>query len=84
MSEPANYRMERVERLLRELEYEVTRGMIEGDLDETLGFTFIVPISKAIPRGGVVRAEFRTRPVIAAHEPGLLDRPRLVVVKNDR
>jgi hypothetical protein len=47
--EKPNYRMQRVERLLEELKYEVTRGMLEGDLpDETMGFRFYVPISKAI------------------------------------
>ena len=32
LSMPDNYRQERIERLLQELRYEVTRGMMEGDL----------------------------------------------------
>jgi hypothetical protein len=56
-----NYRQERIERLLHELEYEVTRGMLEGDIPEELGFRFIVPLSRKIP-DGVVLCEFRTRP----------------------
>lgn len=62
MSEKSNIRKERVERLLRELEYEVTRGMLEGDLEEEMGFRFYVPISKKI-HDGVVGCEFRTRPM---------------------
>lgn len=57
-----NYRMERIDRLLHELRYEIERGMMEGEIDESLGFRFIVPISKQIP-DGVVHCEFRSRPV---------------------
>lgn len=63
MSDPTNFRMERISKLLRELEYEVTRGMMEGDIDETIGFRFVVPVSKAI-RDGVVKCEFQTRPAL--------------------
>lgn len=56
------YRMERIERLLHELRYEITRGMLESEIDESIGYTFNVPLSKSIPNG-VVRCEFRTRPV---------------------
>lgn len=57
-----NFRMERIERLLKELRYECDRGMMEGEVDESLCFRFYVPLSKAIP-DGVVFCEFRTRPV---------------------
>jgi hypothetical protein len=80
MSDPTNFRMERIEKLLHELRYEVTRGMMEGDIDETIGFRFVVPLSKAIP-DGVVMAEFRTRPM---HRSAMLMEdaaPRLRVVK---
>ena len=60
MAEP-NYRQERIERLLQELRYEVERGMMQGEIDESLGFRFIVPMSKSI-QNGVVFCEFRTRP----------------------
>lgn len=63
-----NYRMERIERLLKELEYEATRGMMDGEIDESLGFRFIVPVSKQIP-DGVVQCEFRTRPIPRLHIP---------------
>lgn len=56
-----NFRQERIERLLQELRYEVERGMMEGEVDEHLGFRFMVPVSKSIPNG-VVHCEFRTRP----------------------
>lgn len=54
-------RMERIEKLLRELEYEVTRGMMEREIDEQIGFRFVVPISQSI-KDGVINCEFRTRP----------------------
>lgn len=62
MSDPVNVRQERIERLLKELEYEVTRGILEKDIPEEMGFRFCVGISKKIP-DGVVACEFRTRPV---------------------
>lgn len=80
MSEAPNIRRERVERLLHELRYEIERGMIEGDLDETMGFRFYVPVSKAIP-DGVVFCEFRTRP-LPRYEMSYRDlEPRLRLVK---
>ena len=56
------YREERIDRLLRELQYECERGMMEGDVSECLEFNFVVPTSKSIPNG-VVLGEFRTRPM---------------------
>jgi hypothetical protein len=74
--EKLNYRWERIQRLLAELRYEVQRGMMEGEIDEQIGYRFVVPVSKAIPNG-VVMCEFRTRPQpaycvnIEDHEPRL-------------
>lgn len=72
--------MKRINRLLKELEYEVTRGMIEKEIDEYLTYRFIVPISSKI-HDGVVQCEFRTRPAhrYAVHIDDL--KPRLKVVK---
>lgn len=76
-----NYRMERIERLLRELEHEVARGMMEGDIDESLGFEFFVPLSKRIP-DGVVGCRFQTRPMHRYSIPlSLSEGARLKVVK---
>lgn len=76
------YRKERIERLLDELKYEITRGMLESEIDETLGFRFFVPISKRI-QGGFVLCEFKTRPI---HRDSVLGLdigapPKLTVVK---
>lgn len=80
MKDRVNIRQERVERLLEELRYEITRGMLEGDIDETMGFRFYVPLSKNIAEG-VVHCEFRTRP-IHRHNMDLSDiGPRLKLVK---
>lgn len=80
MSDPTNFRRERIEKLLNELRYEVERGMMERDIGEEMGFRFYVPISNSIP-DGVVFCEFRTRPI----PRGMMDpndiRPRLHVVK---
>ena len=74
------YRMERIERLLNELRYEVERGMMEREIDEEIGFRFYVPVSNKI-RDGVVFCEFRTRPVPRWDmHPDYLE-PRLKVVK---
>ena len=62
MSDPTGFRRERIEKLLHELRYEVERGMLNGEIDETMAFRFCVPLSKAIP-DGVVFCEFRSRPV---------------------
>ncbi len=62
MSETANIRKERIERLLKELEYEVTRGMLDGEIEEEMGFIFYVPISKRV-HDGVVECRFQTRPM---------------------
>lgn len=75
------YRQERVERLFNELLYEITRGMMEGDLDESIGFDFIVPSSRTFPHG-VVTCKFRTRP-IPEYDAVLLDqnKSRLRIIK---
>ena len=80
MADPTNFRRERIEKLLHELRYEVERGMMERDIDETIGFRFYVPLSNAIP-DGVVFCEFRTRPIPRyAMDPSDLQ-PRLKLVK---
>lgn len=61
-----NYRWERINRLLKELEYEVVRGCMDGEIDENVLYQFFVPVSKSIPHG-VVFCEFRTRPVLGQH-----------------
>src|SRR5262245_26506352 len=63
VGDAADYRHERIVRLLGELRYEIERGMLENEIDESLSFRFYVPISRRIP-GGVVRCEFRTRPIL--------------------
>ena len=74
------FRMERIEKLLHELRYEVERGMMERDVDEHLTFRFVVGTSRKIPNG-VVACEFRTRPTPMGHfSPDDLE-PRLRVVK---
>lgn len=74
-------RKERIEKMLQELRYEIEVGMMQGDIDESLGFEFIVPTSKAI-KGGVVVCSFRSRPTPAQHVYGFDNRePRLKIVK---
>lgn len=80
MNDPTGFRLERVEKLLQELQYEVTRGMMEGELDEEIGFRFAVPVSKKIPDGAII-CEFRTRPMPRGAFSFLEFNPRLKVVK---
>lgn len=73
-------RKERIEKMLHELRYEIQVGMLQSDIEETIGFEWIVPISKSIPNG-VVLCSFRTRPAPAYYaDPNNLE-PRLRVVK---
>lgn len=80
MADQANFRKERIEKLLHELRYEIERGMMEREIEEEMGFRFIVPISQKIP-DGIVACEFRTRPMPrgAYYMDDL--QPRLRVVK---
>ena len=81
MPENPNVRQERIGRLLKELEYEIVRGTLEGDLDEHWHFQFYVPLSRKIP-DGVVRCIFEVRP-IPRYQMNLGDlTPRLKVVKS--
>lgn len=80
MADQTDFRRERIEKLLHELRYEVERGMMEREIDETITFRFYVPICQAIP-DGVVFCEFRTRPIprYAMNHIDLMQ-PRLRVV----
>ena len=74
-------RKERIEKMLHELRYEIEIGMMQGDIDETIGFQFIVPTSKNIPNG-VVFCEFRTRPMHRQNATYLgCDEPRMKLIK---
>jgi hypothetical protein len=85
MADPTNFRMERIEKLLHELRYEIERGMLEREIDETLGFRFYIPISNSIP-DGVVFCEFRTRPITRLQmlSHGMEATPRLKLVAGGR
>ena len=80
MDDATNFRMERITKLLHELHYEVERGMMEREIDETIGFRFYVPISRSIP-DGVVFCEFRTRPIPRHYMDMANLEPRLKLVK---
>jgi len=81
MRTDSTMRMERIERLLRELRYEVERGMLEDEIDEEIRFQFIVPISKKQP-DGVVVCEFRTEPM-PRYYSDLRGQNRLKIVKHE-
>jgi len=75
----ADMRRERIERLLRELEYEVTRGVMEREIEPRMGW------SKILPGGptGYVMARFEVRPSDGNEFTSEPQMPRLYVVKND-
>lgn len=62
MNDKTNFRQERIEKLLYELRYEIERGMLKREINETISFRFYVPVSINIPNG-VVFCEFKTRPI---------------------
>lgn len=79
-----NFRMERIKKLFHELEYELFRGFSEGDIDETIGWSHVFPVSRQI-QNGVITLEFRTRPV---HRDSVFVKsmnlePRLKLVRDD-
>lgn len=81
MTDISGFRKERIEKLLHELRYEITRGMMDGEIEEEMNFRFYVPISKMI-KNGVVACRFETRPV-PAHMVDPRDgiNPQLRIVK---
>lgn len=81
MTEGANIRAERIERLLHDLEYEIVRGVMEREIEPSMAWTKIMPGG---PTGTVV-AEFRVRP-LAEGEYNFNDRrgPLLRVVGDTR
>jgi hypothetical protein len=54
MTTEAEYRKERIERLIHELEYELTRGVMDHEIEESLHWRYIIPVSRKIPNGVVV------------------------------
>jgi hypothetical protein len=67
--EDADIRRERIEKLLHELRYEVTRGIMEREIEEQFGFRFYVPVSHTI-KDGMVLCEFIARPVTRGYMGG--------------
>ena len=83
MPDPTNFRKERIEKLLHELRYEIERGMMERDIDETIDFRFYVPLSNSIP-DGVVDCRFSTRPIHRYLMQIGSAEPRLRLVKGNK
>lgn len=78
-----NFREERIERLLKELKYEVELGLVQREIPEDMSFQFIFPMSQYI-KGGVVLCEFKMRAKHYYEAFGLLGedfKPKLRVVK---
>lgn len=77
MSADADMRRERIERLLRELEYEITRGVMEREIEPRMG------LSKILPGGptGYVFLRLDLRPDDGTMLPRE-DMPRLRVISN--
>lgn len=80
MPSEAQYRKERIERLLHELRYEIERGIMENEIEEHLSFEFIIPISREIPNGGMVWGRFRVAPHPSWHVPRMPAPTRLHIV----
>jgi len=59
-------RMKRIERLLDDLRYEVERGFMENEIEECIGFEFIVPVSRKITNG-MILCRFETKPIDARY-----------------
>lgn len=79
MSDDANIRRERIERLLRELEYEVTRGVMEREIDPRMGFERVIPGGPT----GYVTMQFHVQPSDGRPSFSQDRMPRLRVVKSE-
>jgi hypothetical protein len=77
-----NYRKERIDRLLHELQYEISRGIMEREIDETIRFEFVLPFSNVMP-GGVVYFKLQARPMMGWDVPPIYQEPRLRLVGKD-
>ncbi len=56
-----NFRVERIKKLLQELEYEVKRGLMECEIEEEMSYQFIFPRSRRLSNG-VVQCVFFMQP----------------------
>ena len=73
----ANIRRERIERLLHELEYEITRGVMDREIEPRMGLIKILPGGPT----GTVMLRFEIRPMRRDdHQFSGIDLPRLRVV----
>jgi hypothetical protein len=79
MSIDGDMRRERIERLLNELEYEITRGIMNREIDPHMGMSSILPGGPT----GHVSISFDVRPSDGRYAGFGPDRmPRLRVVEN--
>ena len=69
-----NYRWERIERLMSELRYEITRGIMEKEIDERLRADYMLCPSS---EGGTIVMRLDVRPESAFYSPD----PHLKAVK---
>ncbi len=76
------FRMERIGRLLYELRYEVEKGVMLNEIDETMAFRFVIPVSRSIPDGHVL-CEFQTRPLPKSMMSPDDVQPKLKLVNGD-
>ncbi len=60
MTTEANVRKERIERLFRELTYEISIGVLLGEIEPLLGHNFVMDDPKST-NGDVIAFEARTR-----------------------
>jgi hypothetical protein len=82
-----SYRKERIERLVEELRYELTRGIVDREIPEALVYTFVIPMSQTYPRKGCVAFRMELFPVENIGLLGLTPgerRLKLVGVQDDR
>jgi len=83
MSVDKEMRMERINRLIHELRYELERGFMEGEIEESITWHHIIPVSREVTNGVVV-CRLETRPVHrdSAFGQQLETEPRLRVVRD--
>lgn len=74
MTTDARMRVDRIDRLLRELRYEIERGIMDNEISEQMSYDFVIPMSRTMSNGCVV-FQFRLFPTGADYAAGHYRKP---------
>lgn len=78
-------RLDRISRLIHELQYEVERGFMEAEIEEHIRYEFIIPVSRTY-KNGFVFCKFETYPMHRDSALGMQinPKPKLSLVPSNK